>query len=92
MKFLNPPIPEVKPEDIFKCCVESYRDLGKKKRLLACQHLVEVDSASYQELVPSQIDRFTISKLPRKQWASACDRYTGALSLFPRGSRGRKIK
>ena len=64
MKFLNPPIPEVKPEDIFKCCVESYTDPGKKKRLLACQHLVEVDSVSYQELVPSQIDRFTISKLP----------------------------
>ena len=64
MKFLNPPIPEAKPEDIFERCVESYTDPGKKKRLLACKHLVEVDSASYQELVPSQIDRFTISELP----------------------------
>ena len=64
MKFLNPPIPEVKPEDIFECCVESYTDPGKKKRLLACKHLVEVDSASYHKLVPSQIDEFVISKLP----------------------------
>lgn len=64
MKFLNPPIPEVKPEDIFECCVESYRDPEKKKRMLACKHLVEVDSASYQKLVPNQIDRFTISELP----------------------------
>ena len=64
MKFLNPPIPEVKPEDIFECCVESYRDSEKKKRMLACKHLVEVDSASYQKLVPNQIDRFTISELP----------------------------
>ena len=53
MKFLNPPIPEVKPEDIFECCVESYTDPGKKKRLLACKHLVEADSTSYQKLVPS---------------------------------------
>ena len=65
MKFLNPPIPEVKPEDIFECCVKSYTDPGKKKRLLACKHLVEVDSASYHKLVPSQIDEFVISKLPR---------------------------
>ena len=64
MKFMNPPIPEIKPEDIFESCVKSYTDPGKKKRLLVCKHLVEVDSSSYQELVPSQIDRFTISELP----------------------------
>lgn len=64
MKFLNPPIPEVKPEDIFECCVESYTDPGKKKRLLACKHLIEVDSASYHKLVPSQIDEFAVSRLP----------------------------
>ena len=64
MKFLNPPILEKRPEDIFECCVESYTDPEKKKRLMACKHLVEVDSESYQKLVPSQIDRFTISELP----------------------------
>ena len=64
MKFLNPPIPEVKPEDIFECCVASYTDPGKKKRLLACKHLIEVDSASYHKLVPSQIDEFAVSRLP----------------------------
>ena len=64
MKFLNPPIPEVNPEDIFERCVESYRDLGKKKRLLVCKQLVEADSTNYQKLVPSQIDEFAISKLP----------------------------
>lgn len=64
MKFLNPPIPEVKPEALFECCVKSYTDPEKKKRLLACKHLVEIDSASYQKLVPSRIDEFAISKLP----------------------------
>ncbi len=39
-------------------------DPGKKKRLLACKHLVEVDSANYQKLVPSQIDGFAVSELP----------------------------
>lgn len=64
MNFLNPPIPEVKPEDIFESCAESYTDPGKKRRLLACKHLVETDSTSYQKLVPHQIDQFTFSKLP----------------------------
>lgn len=64
MKFLNPPLPDTKPEDIFECCVEGYTDSDKKKRLLACKHLVEVDSTSYQKLVPSHIDEFAISELP----------------------------
>lgn len=64
MKFLNPPIPEIRPEDIFECCVQSYTDPDKKKRLLACKHLVETDSTSYQKLVPNKIDEFTISNLP----------------------------
>lgn len=64
MKFLNPPISEIKSEDIFECCVESYTDIEKKKRLLACKNLVEADSTNYQKLVPSQIDKFSISELP----------------------------
>lgn len=64
MKFMNPPISEVEPGDIFADCVESYTDPDKKRRLLACKHLVEADSASYQKLVPSRIDEFTISELP----------------------------
>lgn len=64
MKFLNPPIQEITPEDIFECCVQNYTDSDKKKRLLACKHLVEVDSANYQKLVPNQIDELAISNLP----------------------------
>lgn len=64
MKFLNPPIPEITPEDIFECCVQNYTDSDRKKRLLGCKHLVEVDSANYQKLVPNQIDELAISNLP----------------------------
>lgn len=64
MKFLNPPIPEIRPEEIFEGCVQSYTDLDRKKRLLACKHQVEVDSASYQKLVPNQINEFVVTDLP----------------------------
>lgn len=64
MKFLKPPIPEVKPEDIFEGCVRSYTDADKQKRLLACKPLVETDSRKYQELVPNRIDELSFSVLP----------------------------
>ena len=64
MKFLNPPMPNKKPEDIFELCVENYRDIDKKRRLLACKHLIATDSYGYHSLVPHRINEFTISKLP----------------------------
>lgn len=64
MKFLNPPILDARPADIFEKCVESYTDENKKKRLLTCKRLVEIDSDNYRCLVPAQIDKFIKSSLP----------------------------
>lgn len=64
MKFLNPPISDTKPEDIYEICVKNYTDPNKKQRLLACKHLVEADSSNYQKLVPHQIDKFIVSDIP----------------------------
>lgn len=64
MKFLVPPIPEKKPEDIFEYCVKGYIDVDKQKRLLACKHLVELDSENYRELVPNRINKLSLSALP----------------------------
>ena len=64
MKFLNPPIPDTRPADIFEKCIESYTDENKKERLLTCKRLVEIDSDNYRCLVPAQIDKFVKSDLP----------------------------
>lgn len=64
MKFLNPPLDNIKPEDIFELCINGYRDKEKKRRLLACKQLVETDSKNYQALVPKKINSFCMSNLP----------------------------
>ena len=64
MKFLNPPLDNVKAEDIFELCINGYRDKEKKRRLLSCKRLVETDSKNYQALIPKKINDFCKSNLP----------------------------
>jgi len=78
MKFLNPPLSNLKPEYIFELCVNGFSDEDKKSKLLSCKQLVETDSKNYQKLIPKKIDSFCKSDLPAnvtsKEMKSVYDR------------------
>lgn len=64
MKKLPKPLPDIKPEDIFKKCVSGYKDQQKVSTLLQCKCMIEHDSVLYDRVVPAKLEEFKQLSLP----------------------------